>query len=376
MLFLAISVRNKSIRYANFSVTASPKTKFWYPEVIFMILFFSVMFGMRYKVGTDHLAYLHIYISTNIYGDSDLFRFEPLFRIITTICSNFNTHPIIYFSIWAFIQITFFLLAFKNELYLFPSLIFFLFFNGEFMFWMNGIRQALAMCIWLYSIRYIYTKKLWHYLFWGIIAFLFHKSAIILVVFYPILKNGRDYFKSIPLQLVLFVLAIVIRNVFDTFILQFESVVTQFQNLISGYESYSMDKMLDELDNDVGGSGLAFLFKSVVWIVIILYSKRLKSFYCSNKFNVIYFLFFIGVLAEYAIPSGAIVFYRPFRYFFIFKTVILAYFLYYLFRDNKLKYNKLLAYILIISFVGIFYLNQITLPEDNSAWFKFYFQEM
>lgn len=372
MSFLAISARNESIRYDNFSSITNQKTKFWYPEVIFMILFFSLMFGMRFNVGTDHLTYLLGYIS----GESaENLRFEPLFRYITAVCYNWEIHPIIYFAILAFIQITFFLLAFKNELYLFPLLIFSLFFNGEFMFWMNGTRQALAMCIWLYSINYIYKKKLWHYLLCGIIASLFHKSAIVLVVFYPIFRNGKDYFRSILLQIILLILAIIIRYSFKEFIIQFESIITQFQNLLS-YESYSIENMIGELDRKVGGSGLAFLFKTMVWIVIILYSKRLKSFYNNKKFNITYSIFFMGILADYAIPPGAIVLYRPFRYLMIFKTVMLAYFIYYLFKEKSIKYNKLLGLFLILSFIGIFYLNQMTQPIDNTSWFKFYSKDI
>ena len=55
---------------------------------------------------------------------------------------------------------------------------------------------------------------------------------------------------------------------------------------------------------------------------------------------------------------------------------MLAYFVYYLLRDKTYGYNKLLAYLIIIVFIGIFYLNQINLPENNCSWFRFYFQEM
>lgn len=84
----------------------------------------------------------------------------------------------------------------------------------------------------------------------------------------------------------------------------------------------------------------------------------------------------MGILADYAIPPGAIVLYRPFRYLMIFKTVMLAYFIYYLFKEKSIKYNKLLGLFLILSFIGIFYLNQMTQPIDNTSWFKFYSKDI
>lgn len=372
MLLLAVSVKKRSMHCVDFLEHIGYRNRFWYPEVIFLILFFSLMFGMRYNVGTDHLSYLYAYLDNSV----EILRFEPLFRYITSCCIHLNIHPIIYFSIWAFVQITFFLLAFKNELYLLPLLVFFLFFNGEYLFWMNGIRQALAMCIWVYSIKYIYIKKVWRYILWCGVAFLFHKSAIILILLYPILKNGKGVLKNIPLQLILFISAIVIRNVFESFILNIVGLIEMFKIIVGGYESYAIDLMLEETKGELEGTGLAFIAKTIVWIMIVLYSNRIKLFYNSKKINIFYFLFFIGILFEYAIPSGAIVLTRPFRYLYIFKTVMLAYFVYYLLRDKTYGYNKLLAYLIIIVFIGIFYLNQINLPENNCSWFRFYFQEM
>lgn len=377
MLLFANIAKRKAVYQTGRYGELVQKRSFWSFEIVFMLLFFALMFGMRYDVGTDHLGYLFSYIEGSV-GEN--LKMEPLFRWISKICYDLNIHPIIYFAIWAFIQITFFLLAFKNERYLFPLLITFLFFNSSYIFWMNGIRQALALCIWLYSITFIVEKKFWHYIIWGIIAFLFHRSALILFVFYPLLRNGKDYFKSIPLQLILFASVFIIRNVFEVFILQLEPIIEQFQTILGGeedlYRSYTMDNMLDELNREVGGTGLAYMFRILVWIIIILYSRKLKSYYNSKKFNIIYFFFFFGLLTQYIFPEGIIILARPFRYFYIFQTIMLAYFVYYLFRKNSFRFNSLLAYALIIAFIGIFYLNMLGATERSSILFQFYFQKI
>lgn len=377
MLFFANIAKRKAIYQTGQYGELIQKRSFWSFEIICMMLFFALIFGMRYNVGADHVGYLFSYIDGSV---TESLKIEPLFKWISSLCYNFNVHPILYFAIWAFIQIAFFLLFFKDERYLFPLLIIFLFFNGEYLFWMNGIRQAVAMCIWLYSIKFIYEKKFWVYLLFIGIAVLFHRSAIILIVFYPILKNAKDYFNGIGVQLILFVSCFLVRAFFESFIVNFDSVITQFQTLLGGdnnlYRDYTMDSMLEELEREVGGSGIAFIYRIIIWSIIILYSKKLKIFFNSKRFNIVYFFFFFSLLTTYIFPEGAIVFTRPFRYFNIFQTIMLAYFLFFLLKNNDLKFNRLLAYALIVSFMGIFYLNQINLPENNTIWFRFYFQEM
>ena len=137
-----------------------------------------------------------------------------------------------------------------------------------------------------------------------------------------------------------------------------------------------MDNMLDELNREVGGTGLAYMFRILVWIIIILYSRKLKSYYNSKKFNIIYFFFFFGLLTQYIFPEGIIILARPFCYFPVFQTIMLAYFVYYLFRSNSFRFNRLLAYALIIAFIGVFYLNMLGATERSSILFQFYFQKM
>lgn len=348
---------------------------FWSTEILIILLLFTIFFGIRYDVGKDYINYLTSYLNGSYVNG----KYEPLFFLITDICYGFDIHPTIYFSIFCFIQIFFFFYSFKNERYLYPLLVVFLFFNGEFLTWMNIIRQSLAMCVWLYSINFINEKKLFHYFAFGVIACLFHRSAIVLFVFYPLLKNEKDYFKSISLQLFLFFLTFIIKNAFEELILHIEPIIIQFQSIIGGeknvYGSYNLERMLDEFNTESRGTGLAYLFKIIVWVMIIFYSKKLKSFYNNRKFNICYFFFFISLLFFYVLPEGTISLSRPFRYLYIFQTIMLSYFIFYLLRCNSYRYNKVLAYILIIAFCGIFILNQVTAPTDNYVWYKTYFEQ-
>ena len=349
---------------------------FWRFEVVFPLVLFAIIFGMRYDVGVDHLGYLEAYLWKEYAGKNDL-----LFNLLSELGWRLNLHYVVYFSLIAFIQVFFFFYAFNNERYLYPFLVFFLFTNGEMGFWMNGIRQALAMCIWIFSLKYIEEKKIWKYLLWGILAVLFHKSAIILLLFYPFLRNGKDYFKSIPLQLLLIGGAFVFQVLFSDLIISFEPVIAYYLNLLGNdlYSSYNLESLMDSYkEND--GTGLVYIFRIVLNVVIVLYSSKLKTFYNSKRFNVIYFFFFIGLITTYMFPGGYISFTRPFRYFYIFPSIMYAYFLYYLFktrlRGTRIgSFHAILYYGLIFIFLGVFYSSIITSNENASFWYQFYFDQ-
>lgn len=350
---------------------------FWKFEVIFPLVLFAIIFGMRYDVGVDHLGYLLGYLDKNHVGKN-----EPLFSILSELGWRLNWHYVVYFGIIAFIQVSFFFYAFKDERYLYPFLAFLLFTNGEWAFWMNGIRQALAMCIWIFSIKYIEEKKFLKYLIWCVVATFFHKSAIVLIVFYPILRNGRDYFKSIPLQLILLGSAFVVKGIFDVILPNIESIINTYINILGADiygRSYDMEGLMDSFIESQG-TGLAYLFKIILNVVVILYSKELKLFYNSKRFNIIYFFFFIGLLTMYMFPVGFISITRPFRYFYIFQSIMYSFLLYYLFKTklkntNRGPFHALMYYGLIFIFLGVFYSSIATSNEDASFWYQFYFDQ-
>ena len=53
-----------------------------------MLLSFAVLFGMRYDVGQDHLAYLDGYINPFLHKE-----YEPLFALIRDTLSNAGVYP-------------------------------------------------------------------------------------------------------------------------------------------------------------------------------------------------------------------------------------------------------------------------------------------
>lgn len=331
-------------------------------ELILAIVFFSLMMGFRYEVGEDYPNYYESYK----YGDF-LERFEYLFLLLSYTCYNLQLPVWAYFSILAFLQICFFTLYFRDDIYILPLVFLLLFVEGSYLFWLNGIRQAIALCIWLYAVRFIEKKELWKYLLFTAIAFGFHKSVIYLILAYPLLKEGKDYFKKNFFQLVLVVIAFVVRFSFSDYLDSIEKLALLAQDTANMGDYVA--KLSDDVAREASGTGLAWLFFTLCYILVVCYSKRLKSFYKGSRFTIIYTLFFVGLLINICLPAHSVILSRPFRYLYIFQPIVMSYFCYYLQRQGRNE--RLLSYLILAGYIGAFYLNQITATKDSHIWFQF-----
>jgi len=333
-------------------------------EVILPIIGFSLVFGMRYGVGDDHLTYLNIYLT----GEG-VERYEWGFRYITTLFSKLNFHFAVYFTILAFLQIFFFFLAFKEERFLFPFLAFFLFSGGYYLSWMNGIRQDIAACIFIFAVKFIDQKKFVSFLVCCSLAFLFHKSAIILILFYPLLRNGYDYFKSTTIQLLVFLCALIAYYTNINLVGLLENFITVISYWFN-YEVYT-NEGIENITLEAT-TGIGFFLTALMDLIIIMYSKNLKSFYNSRRFNNIYTLYFIGAIAG-ILFAGSGVLLRPFRYLAYFKLILLAYFMHYTLKNSKQPIYALLFFLITVIFLLLF--GAILYRGDtNTAKFLFFWQ--
>lgn len=369
-LIVFFSLMSIMIIFGYYASNRKKTTKIDY-NILIPALLFAIVVGSRYDVGVDHLAYLEGYLNNRYTGKGEI-----LFNLFSDVGWYFNLHYVTYFASIAFLQILFIYLAFKDYKYIYPFLIFFLFVNGNIFFCMNVIRQALAMCIWLYSINFIVKKKpIWYFAI-CILLFFIHRSAIILIVFYPLLVSGRDYFKNIKLQLILFASAFFIRGIIIGLISKFSGLISFYVSILGGedmYSSYSTERIVEV--SETSGSGIATYFKIALNLIIIVNSNKLKKFYNNQHFTIIYFFYMLGSLITYMFPEGLIALTRPFRYFFVFQSIMFAYFLYYLYKNRNTEARFYLYYGLIFIFLAIFVLSQASANEDSHSLFQFYFDQ-
>lgn len=371
MVFMGWRISHRYCFYSN-----SEKVVLYRRKMALMPLSFGVMFlvysffaGYRYDVGVDHLSYLDNYIYGNRWG----IEFEFLYQKIIDICKGAGLNFAMYFFVVAFLQISLYYNAFKREAYIYPFLSFFFLCNGEWGNFNNIIRCMLAAVIWLNALQFVYKQQFVYYLLSIIVAALFHKSAIILIVLYPFFWNSKDYFKSVLSQLIVLVVALFIRMVFVKYGVYLENVVNLFSSSL-GYKSYELDSMLQEANRNVEGTGFAYVFKIICNVVIILQSRKIKEFYSFNKrFVIFYNLFVVGVLFfGYIFPEGIIGLSRPFRYFYLFQNIMFAFYAYYLLK-NRTWLNTTLLIMLLLGFTIIFYYGVLSAKLGNHFFYQFCF---
>lgn len=135
--------------------------------------------AIRFEVGTDYFfAYLKNYYVRNI-----AVSFEPAFGGLYKLLKLFSAH-----YQWIFIissaLISFFVFTAIYQQSSNPALSIFLYVASTYYFiGMNAVRQFCAMSICLYAMKYLASKNnWWKYTGWVIIASLFHRTSLVMLL--------------------------------------------------------------------------------------------------------------------------------------------------------------------------------------------------
>lgn len=316
------------------------------------LLFFGFISGIRYDVGVDHLTYLNDYV--NLASDKIISSdWEPGFLWFSKLLAKSGFHYSIYFGFLALIQLFFVLYTFKNEQHLLPFIIVVIILNGTFFSWMNGIRQSIVCCVFIYSVQFIRLRKPISYFGWVLIGFLIHRSALILLPLYFIFYFDKDFFKKIWIQFFLIFLAFFMSslNIWNNFLSYLDKMISilgyqvRYGNIVSRMVIWEQDY----------SKGIRFYVPFLINLIIVAYSKRLKTIFQNTNMKVYYNLFFIGALSEPLFYNNLLI-KRPFLYFTSFQFILSAYLLYYLWKKRKNNYyNIIFFFAVILMLVLIFY---------------------
>ena len=232
----------------------------WFLSLI--VIGLVMVAGLRYWVGTDYGFYYNALegYSTDLWGYIRKFD-EPGFPILVYIIKFFTRDGAVFIFITAAFTIASILyVTYKNtDTYVFTSLLFL--FTGVWSGTFNGVRQFFAAAIICLGHRYILDKKIWKYLLCVLCAFLFHASAIIMVVPYFILRNKI----SIINILILAIGSIILLNNYE-FIFSF----------VGALKDEAIDTTIDYMSNQVN------ILRVIVCVVpavfcLFLYSKSEKD---------------------------------------------------------------------------------------------------
>lgn len=148
---------------------------------IFLILFLCS--ALRFDIGNDYRQYTQTaheaFVGGYVVTESG---FNWLVRIIYTLTGGEYYEFV--FAVFAFVTLVFFLKAFYEQSVDF-SFSFFLFMTlGLYFQTYNTVRYYLALAIALYAMRYVLNKDYLKFIFWILLASLFHKSVLLTIPVY------------------------------------------------------------------------------------------------------------------------------------------------------------------------------------------------
>jgi len=229
------------------------------------------------------------------------YEFEPGFivfeKLITLITHNSNVYQVIYSSIYLLAVTTF---ANQLEKANFSFLYFFVTF-GIYTFMFTGVRQCLAMCMCLFSYKFIKKRRIIPFLILLLLAFSFHKSAILFIVAYFIYNRKIGWINS------------VIYAGFAGFAYVYIEVIQEWFNETLDYE-YSIEE-----------TGNGFIFFAVVALItvfsfftVLYYKKKTPESVGLLNIGVITLILWVLRLATRVAE-------RPSYYFLFFSAAMLCY---------------------------------------------------
>ena len=351
--------------------TYKRELSFSYSEVWIPIIIFAIIFGCRYDVGVDQLTYLDYYLGT-MPNDK-----EFLWRFVADLLKRCGVHYALYFSLWAFIQIFFLYFTIKDKRYLFPYVSLYLFIGSFYLPMMNGIRFMVAASIFFFSIHYIINHQFGKYLICILIASLFHKTAIALILVYPFLiwYNTKNFTRLQQLIVLVFVgIFLIFEETFYQYLISLFGLAIDLLDYHEGYNyilKFNINYILNQGSHFGRNTGLGTYITLFIVLVLIYYSKNLKKYYRSTFFDYSYLFciisYLIGFITQHSYVLG-----RPLLYFNNFKLLTLAFFTYYCFKSKKLV-NVIMGMLFILIHIVLFS-NIISMGEVNKSAFTFFWQ--
>ncbi len=233
------------------------------------------------SVGTDTLRYINSYLINTNYKLSEMLSMidelkDPGYQILTQVFSNVFPNPQWWLAFVAGIYtISVFSLIKNYSPYPIISVLSFVAL-GYFSFSLTGLRQTVAMSIVLFSFKLIEKRKLLKFVLLILFASLFHVSAIIFLILYPISKARVGY-----KHLIIFLIAMVTLFAFQPIIRVLISTLFS-NNRLAGYA-----------DRTTSLTASGFIIQLLIFIFCIYYYYTTEE--KNSRINLLVNCSFIGL---------------------------------------------------------------------------------
>lgn len=341
-------------------------SKWVYVRLLFALIAYSLVFGYRYGVGRDYFAYLAVYNDVLNHLHYTTLEFEPGFMFILNTLTSLGISSTGFFFVIAFLQVGFIFFAQRDKT-VFPYLAFTLMGCCVWLAYCNGLRQELAFCIFVYSLKFIEERHIIAHYALIALCISIHTSAWLLVIVYPLMVYRANWFKNILVQYALLVVALILMHV---------GVINQAigygENIAFnlGYENYldmSDERYAEKLFLETSWGVGAYLIL-LLNILLLFWSNEVKAYNEDKRVQYFYNLFFIGILWNYIFNNSPI-FGRVNYYMFGFQYIWAAYTLKYLYEQKRIYF-----YAMSLVIVGIFFGYMLKM-YTNTALYIFNWQE-
>lgn len=242
--------------------------------LIISFIFLLLFMGLRgNNVGLDMVNYKEFFRKINgDYGTLTLYQmltnggFEKGFVIYTILMSWITNSFGVYIFITTFLSLIgiYFFVRDNSKNYFLSVFIFITF--GFFINVITILRQAMAISILLYSVKYIKEKRIFPFIFCVIFAAFFHKTALIFIITYFL-----QYVKLTKIKVLIYLIANIIIFFFR------KQIVNIFTTLL--YNQY-----LDYGDTSGGGYKMLLFILGIALFVGLLSKKFDKNKFLNNLF--------------------------------------------------------------------------------------------
>lgn len=320
-------------------------------------LSFGVVMGIRMRVGVDFPMYYDIYELTKAGVEGWGFeRWEPAFKILYIICGSQYLHYSIPFGIVAFLQIFLIFYGLRYEQRIWTYIPLTLMLAGYFISYNNIMRHMVAFSIFVCAIPFLAERKYWKYLLCILAAACFHKSALVLIILPAIYSWCQQVFSRIWVQLIWVGIGLVIMNI--DFVQNIFDALSIGMVLL-GYDGYTQTSYA-EFDKEAT-LGVGFAVIIVVNIILVLYSRQMKSYFNRRSIAIMYDMYFFGFFVKLAFLRMFLL--QRLNYYFIsFEFIIAALTLYYL-REKK---NWISFAVIIVLYLALF-IAKLQVKDDGSV---------
>ena len=228
------------------------------------IAFIIIMASLRYNFGVDYSTYYEVFskIQTGIFNGKFELGYLMLNKIISQLGLHFN------FLLFIIALFNYILLYFTIEdnikKYKWLSILIFLTYFDIFFYSLSAIRQSIVMSIFLYSSKYIITKKPIKFFVWLFIGSFFHWTSILLIPVYFIYQKLYLFTKKKALFFVISSVGIY---------LLFVNNLLKLSNFVGGKVEYYLFIHQADIPSNYFSAGIMLLLT----IILIFISERMKT---------------------------------------------------------------------------------------------------